>query len=70
MVNGSEGQRPAGDRPGRELPKEYREMATELVDHQGWRYDAGHGRGGHPLLFPADRSQPPLALPTTHWKTR
>ena len=40
-------------------------MATDLVDNQGWRYDAGRGRGGHPMLFPADPAQPPLALPTT-----
>ena len=54
-----------GDRPGREIPKEYREVALELVDNQGWRYDAGANRGGHPMLFPADRTQRPVAVPTT-----
>lgn len=54
-----------GERPGKEIPKEYREVAAELVANQGWRYDAGRGRGGHPMLFPPDRSLRPLSVPTT-----
>jgi len=53
------------DTPGNELPKEYREIAEHLVRNQGWRYDKGAKRGGHPMLYPADRSQNPLAVPTT-----
>lgn len=55
----------SGDTPGRELPKEYREVAVELVSNQGWRYEAGKNRGGHPMLFPSDQAQRPLAIPTT-----
>jgi hypothetical protein len=51
--------------PGREIPKDFREVATELVRNQGWRYDNGSSRGGHPMLFPADRSQRPMAVPTS-----
>jgi hypothetical protein len=58
------------DRPGRELKKEFREVATALVSNQGWRYDNGSRRGGHPVLYPADLSQPPLAVPTTPGKGR
>jgi hypothetical protein len=50
------------ERPGRELPREYREIATDLVVQQGWRYRTG---GRHPKLYPADRSQPILTVPTT-----
>jgi hypothetical protein len=50
---------PGGDRPGKELPKDYRDVAIELVDNQGWRYDAGSGRG-HPLLYPADVNKQPV----------
>lgn len=51
------------DRPGREIPKEYREIAEELVTNQGWRYDASGKR--HPVLYPPDASAPPLRVPTT-----
>jgi hypothetical protein len=50
-------------RPGREIRKEYREIATYQIDRLGWRYDAS-GKG-HPVLYPADRSKRPLAVPTT-----
>jgi hypothetical protein len=53
------------DLPGRELPKEYREVAEELVSNQGWRYNDGGGRGGHPMLFPADPSKRPISISTT-----
>jgi len=56
---------PGGDSPGRELPQDFREVAIELVRNQGWRYDNGRRRGGHPLLLPADRTKRPIAVPTT-----
>jgi hypothetical protein len=53
----------ATDRPGREIPQDYREIVEHLITVQGWRYDK---RGkGHPVLYPADRSQPQLRVPTT-----
>jgi len=54
-----------GDVPGRELKKDYRALAEELVTNQGWRYENGHDRGGHPILFPSDRMMSPLLVPTT-----
>jgi len=39
------------DRPGREIPKEYREIVNHQIDQHGWRYDAT--RKGHPQLIPA-----------------
>lgn len=51
------------NRPGREIPKEYREVATELVTNQGWRYV--YRGGSHPMLYPADRSKSPMTIPTT-----
>lgn len=51
--------------PGGELPKDYREIVEHLVRSQGWRYDNGSKRGGHPMLYPADVNQRPLAVPTT-----
>jgi hypothetical protein len=50
------------DRPGREMPKEYRKVAAELVDNQGWSY---HACGIHPRLYPADPTQPMVTVPTT-----
>jgi len=52
-----------GERPGRELPKDYREVATELVDNQGWRYSTRNGN--YPALYPPDRSQSPVVLART-----
>lgn len=40
---------------GKELPKVYREIVSELVKNQGWRYDRLHGT--HPKVFPADASK-------------
>lgn len=51
--------------PGRELPKEYREIALELVTNQGWRYRWQGRHGGHPQLIPADSTKPILGVPTT-----
>jgi hypothetical protein len=51
------------DQPGKELPKEYREVAMELVNNQGWGYSRQHGR--HPVLYPADKTQRPVIVPTS-----
>lgn len=50
------------DRPGREIPKEFREVATHLVDVQGWRYERTRR---HPVLFPPDPAVPAVRIPTT-----
>lgn len=52
-----------GDRPGREIPQEYREVVEHLINNRGWRYD--NQRKGHPTLYPADRNQTPYQVPTT-----
>lgn len=52
------------ERPGREIPKEYREVVTYLIDCQGWAYRKARG-GGYPKLVPADRAQPPIKVPKT-----
>jgi hypothetical protein len=49
-------------RPGRELPKDYRRIAEELVNNQGWRYE--HGKK-HATLYPADRTKGPIIVPTS-----
>ncbi len=51
------------DRPGKEIPKEFREVVANQVEALGWRYDAS--RKGHPMLYPADRSQGGRPVPTT-----
>ena len=51
------------DRPGKELRKEYREIALELVTNQGWGYSRSHGR--YPMLYPADKSQSPITVALT-----
>ncbi len=58
------------DRPGKEIPKEYREVATELVDNQGWGYNDGRGRGGYPALYPPDKAHRPVAVPMTPSKNK
>lgn len=58
------------DRPGREIPKSYREVIVHQLDLHGWRYDSGRKRGGHPVAYPADRRQPALAVPTSPGKDR
>jgi hypothetical protein len=47
-----------GDKPGRELPKELREIAQCLVE-QGWAYHAGPG---HPYVVPTDKQYRRIAL--------
>jgi hypothetical protein len=54
-------------RPGKELPKEWRAVAQELVDNQGWRY---RHTGKHAVLYPADKAQPVLGMPTTPSENR
>jgi hypothetical protein len=54
--------------PGREIPKEYREVVAELVRNQGWRYD--NSRSGHPIVLPADTSFRSFAVPTTPGDSR
>jgi hypothetical protein len=51
------------DRPEREIPKEYREVVDELIDNQGWRYEAS-GKG-HPKLYPSDKAFAQVSVPTT-----
>jgi hypothetical protein len=52
------------DRPGREVPKEYREVITYLIESEGWAYKRPRG-GGYPKLVPANRSQSPIKVPKT-----
>jgi hypothetical protein len=52
------------DRPGREVPKEYRGVITYLIDSEGWAYKLPRG-GGYPKLLPADGSQSPIKVPKT-----
>jgi hypothetical protein len=56
------------ERPGRELPKEFRAVAVELVRNQGWRYR--HSPGRHGMLYPADPAAPTLGMPTTPSEVR
>ena len=51
-----------GDAPGREIAKEYREVAAELVRNQGWRYQVGRG---YPRLVPPDKTKSPVSVPRT-----
>jgi hypothetical protein len=50
------------DRPGREIPKEYRDVVDHLIDTQRWRYERS---GRHPRLYPLDRTFRPIPVPTT-----
>ena len=52
------------DRPGREVPKDYREVIAYLIDSQGWTYRKPRG-GGYPQLRPADPVHPPIKVPKT-----
>jgi hypothetical protein len=49
--------------PGREIPKEYAKIVEHLVRVDGWRYDASGKK--HPVVYPADRSQGAIRIPTT-----
>lgn len=48
--------------PGQKISKEYRLIALDLVNNQGWTYSRGKK---HPVLLPPDKSRPPLRVPTT-----
>ena len=52
------------DRPGREVPKDYREVIIHLIDSQGWTYQKPRG-GGYPQLRPADPARSPVKVPKT-----
>jgi hypothetical protein len=52
------------ERPGREVPKDYREVIAYLIDEEGWTYRTPRG-GGYPQLLPADAAQPPIKVPKT-----
>lgn len=52
------------DTAGIPVPKDYREVARELVDNQGWRYDR-NPKGKHPKLCPPDSTTRPIPVPTT-----
>jgi hypothetical protein len=51
-------------RPGRELPKVWRDIATMLVDQQGWTYRYKRKGGSHPRVVPPEGGLG-VALPTT-----
>ena len=54
------------DTPGREITDaDIRDVVKVAAALDGWRYDAGTSRGGHPMLYPADRTQRPISVPTT-----
>lgn len=51
------------DRPGKEIPADFREVVEYQIERHGWRYDAS-GKG-YPHLYPADRSFRPISVPHT-----
>lgn len=50
------------ERPGPELPKDYRKVVKHLIEHQEWRYTT---KKKHPTLYPPDRTKRPLTLAKT-----
>lgn len=50
------------DKPGREIPKDYRAVVTYLIDSEGWSYKKPSG-DGYPKLLPADPAQTPIKVP-------
>jgi hypothetical protein len=50
------------DRPGKELPKDWRRIAADLVENQGWRYEAGKR---HAKLYPPDTTMDIVVVPST-----
>ncbi|WP_152691021.1 hypothetical protein [Jiangella alkaliphila] len=53
----------ATERPGREIPKEYREVIDYQISQHGWWYE--HPANRQPRVYPADRSKPPIVLAST-----
>ena len=51
--------------PGRELPKVWRDIATMLVNEQGWTYRYKRKGGSHPRVKPPGHRGLGVALPTT-----
>jgi hypothetical protein len=65
-----DGEREETDRPGDEVSKDHREVISNLIGNQGWRYKKPSG-GGYPRLYPADPKQAPIQVPKTgHSKGR
>jgi hypothetical protein len=52
------------DRPGREIPKDYRDVVKYLIDNEGWSYKKPQG-AGYPKLLPADAACTPIKVPKT-----
>jgi hypothetical protein len=52
------------DRPGPEVPKDYKKVIIHLIDNEGWAYRKPSGNG-YPKLRPADPAQPPITVPKT-----
>jgi hypothetical protein len=52
------------DRPGPEIPKDYRKVVTYLIDNEGWSYRKAIGNG-YPKLLPASSAQTPIRVPKT-----
>lgn len=50
------------EQPGNEIPKEYRDIVAHQIETHLWRYRTGKG---HPKLYPANRDQRPIPVPTT-----
>ena len=52
------------DRPGGEVPKDYKRVIIYLIDNEGWEYRKPRGNG-YPQLRPADLAQPSVKVPKT-----
>lgn len=52
------------DRPGDEIPKDYRRVVRYLIDNEDWVYRKPHGNG-YPRLLPSDSAQKPIKVPKT-----
>jgi hypothetical protein len=50
-------------KPGKEIPKEYREIVAYQIERLGWRYDP-KGKG-HPVLYPADKAHGAIRMAQT-----
>jgi hypothetical protein len=52
------------DRPGDEIPKDYRKVVKYLIDSEGWSYKKPSGNG-YPKILPSDMTQTPIKVPKT-----